>query len=759
MRRVLAALLGLLMLTTACATVVSERDFLLRFVALCEQVNARLAELDPLADAGQVAGEFEGLVAELSGANAPDVDPDARAQVFGLLAAAGQRFRAAEDAIEIGAEEIASQEVTAAEERLAEGSAAAQKLGMPALSDCEEGELPSPATVSAPSASPAPSPDPSDPPSPSPEPPTATDGWQPARTAPTARQQVAVAKVGSFIYVVGGLSGWSTARTVEAYDPVVNQWRSAPMLPVGLHHAMAVNYQGELVVLGGWRRKGNDVNASYSDRVFVLKSNGWQELARLRRPRAAGGAAVVDDKIVVVGGQGPDGLIAQTEVYDGASRSWRDGSPIPTPREHLGAAADDRFVYAVGGRDHVPEANSDALERYDPVEDTWTQLTPMPEARGSTGAAVIARRLVVVGGESPTGPVDTVDAYDTTSDTWSEFPSLLTPRHGAGIAATENRLFAIGGATGPEHTQSTNDVEALTPPPRQRRPTTWRTLDDAPSRRQQVAAATAEGRVWIAGGLGDDGDMGTGVVEGLDPVIDTWRQRTDLPTPVHHAMAVEYNGEFVVIGGWESDTSNTPSGKVYAWRANEWVELASLRHPRAAGAAAVAGGTIVVVGGQDGTDLVAETEIYDAETDTWTDGASIPTPREHLAAGAYKGHVYAVGGRALTPDENSAALERYDPATDSWTPLTPMPTPRGSIGAATVKGWLAVVGGETPDEVLGTVEIYDFAADTWERGPDMRTPRHGPGVAAHKSTLYVVGGAERTGHADSSTVVEALDFR
>ena len=29
-------------------------------------------------------------------------------------------------------------------------------------------------------------------------------------------------------------------------------------------------------------------------------------------------------------------------------------------------------------------------------------------------------------------------------------------------------------------------------------------------------------------------------------------------------------------------------------------------------------------------------------------------------------YVYAVGGRELSPDKNSAALERYDPATDRW---------------------------------------------------------------------------------------------
>ena len=145
-------------------------------------------------------------------------------------------------------------------------------------------------------------------------------------------------------------------------------------------------------------------------------------------------------------------------------------------------------------------------------------------------------------------------------------------------------------------------------------------------------------------------------------------------------------------------------------------ELPSLNRPRAAGAAAVVGDRIVVVGGQADGRLVDTTEVFDGKR--WRVGANIPTPREHLAAVSDGHFVYAVGGRALSPDKNSAALERYDPATDKWQRLPDMPTARGGLGAAIADGHLLAVGGETPDGRHGRSRVLQ-PRDA-RRGPPRR---------------------------------------
>jgi N-acetylneuraminic acid mutarotase/actin-like ATPase involved in cell morphogenesis len=290
----------------------------------------------------------------------------------------------------------------------------------------------------------------------------ATKGpWRALPNTPTARQQVASTHAAGSVWVMGGLTGSTSTRAVEGFDPVVNSWKSGPDLPLPLHHAMAVTYKNEIVVMGGWIPKGGDLIATTSNRVFAQRGSSWAELPRMKRPRAAAAAAVVSGKIVVVGGQDAAGkLIKTAEVFDG--KQWQDGADMPTPREHLAAADDDKFVYAVGGRALSSDKNTGALERYDPEADEWSKLPDMPTPRGGLGAVVSGGKVIAVGGEEPTVVLKKVEGYDIASQTWSKLPDLPKGRHGLGVAHIGLKVYAIDGAQRPGHESSTNVAEVLT---------------------------------------------------------------------------------------------------------------------------------------------------------------------------------------------------------------------------------------------------------------------------------------------------------
>ena len=759
MRRMLTGVVVAALIVAGCSTAVTKREYVLALTSLCAEANDRLAGVDPVVNPERYAEAFRQLVDRAQQARTPEEVPtseETRRELLERFSATADRFAAAAAAKDRGDEAVVQAEADAARERLGQTQEVATEYGMPPLDQCDE-RMQASASSGPDAPSQAPSAAPSGQPS---SEPAIADGWQRVTDTRIARQQVASAEVDGALYVAGGLVRGTATRQVEALDPLLDQWRTVEPLPFPLHHAMAVGYENELVVIGGWRPQGNDVTAQVSDRAFRLTPDGWQELPRLRRPRVAGAAAVVDGQIVVVGGQNNDGLVTPTEIFDGSG--WCDAAPIPTGREHLAAASDGQFVYAVGGRDDNPDTNVDVLERYDPTGDRWTSLPPMPTRRGSIDADVVDGRLVVAGGETPRRHLDAVEAYDIRSQRWTEFPSLEVPRHGAGVVAVGSRVYVVNGAEGLAHTRSSAAVEVLTPPRRQRQPTSWRGLNDAPFARQQMPVARVNGVLWVVGGLEDDGGVATSAVSGLDPQLEQWRNVSELPRPLHHAMAVNLSGRLVVVGGWAqegNDPTAEVSGEVLALGDDGWEPLAPLRHPRAAAAAAVVDGRIVVVGGQRDNELVRQTEIYDPAADEWHEGAPIPTPREHLAAGAFDGGVYVVGGRDLGPDSNLDVLERYDVATDTWEQLEPMPTARGSIGATVAHGRLVVVGGETSNGVLDAVELYDFTSGTWSAAPNLATPRHGAAVATRGPVVYVIGGAEQALHRGSSMSVEALDFR
>jgi serine/threonine-protein kinase PknK len=257
------------------------------------------------------------------------------------------------------------------------------------------------------------------------------------------------------IWLMGGLYNGAILDTVESYDPRTGVWETGPPLPVGLHHAAAATYRGEVVVLGG----ATDNIANASNRVFALRGNNWVELPPLTHPRAAPAAAVVGDKLVVVGGQNAKQVVPQTEVFDG--NSWKDAADMPTPREHLAAVSDGTYVYSVGGRFLSADKNSAAFERFDPANGAWTKLVDMPTPRGSYGATFIDGRVVAIGGEEPTQVLAVVESYDIAEAKWSTLIPMPTARHGEAVATVGHTIYVIGGANRPSHEGGTATVESL----------------------------------------------------------------------------------------------------------------------------------------------------------------------------------------------------------------------------------------------------------------------------------------------------------
>jgi hypothetical protein len=285
-------------------------------------------------------------------------------------------------------------------------------------------------------------------------------------------------------------------------------------------------------------------------------------------------------------------------------------------------------------------------------------------------------------------------------------------------------------------------------------PAAWRPRAAAPTSRQEVASAVADGRVWVIGGITAAG--ASAVVESYDPATDRWAPGPPLPLGLHHAAATTYRGEIVVMGGFVAAPGlyDRASDRVLALRAGAWVDLPRLRRPRGAAAAAVVGDVLVLAGGRNDAALIGPTEIFDGSA--WRDGQAIPTRRDHLSAASDGRSVFTVGGRFLSPGALSAALERYDPVADAWERLPAMPTARGGQGAAmTASGRLVVAGGEDPSGVYADVEAYDVTTQRWSGLPPLGTPRHGLAVERVGTEIVALVGGTVYGVAPS-TVAEAL---
>jgi N-acetylneuraminic acid mutarotase len=458
----LAALVVLSVWMAGCNSGPTQKEikdaFVYQLIVFCAEVGRQIAQIEGgvKAQPGKAADQFA-LFAEQARDYQPKPDID-RAKfeimVTEFEKTAGQ-YRSAQTALTAGDRPTADAALAQAGQQEERTNAAAQEYGMPPLNTCPDhvSGTPAPGTAAAPapgtSAAPAPA-----------------AGWWPRQELPVAVQQINATVLNGRIWVAGGLTpSIEPTASTQFYDPVINSWEQGPPLPEPMHHAMLVTYRDQLAVIGGFRSRDNDMLAVTSPRMLLLdnKTDKWVDGPPLRHPRAAGGAAVVGDEIVVVGGRvgNPEQLVTQTEVYDGTG--WRDAADIPVPGDHLAVTADSNYLYAVGGRKFTAGSNVDVVQRYDPKANRWTILPRTPQTVSGAGAAIVDGRLIVAGGEGVTSVSGTVQAYDVSAPnaTWTTLASLEPGLHGLGVTAIGNTLYAVGGATKAGHTASTNLVAAL----------------------------------------------------------------------------------------------------------------------------------------------------------------------------------------------------------------------------------------------------------------------------------------------------------
>ena len=304
--------------------------------------------------------------------------------------------------------------------------------------------------------------------------------WSAKPPLPFAVQEIYPALHGGRIHVVGGLLG-EGGRVVGvsdrhvAYDPVTGQSAMMAALPAPRHHPQAVSAGGRLYLLGGFATNPGAVNWIMQRETLVLDeaAAAWRTLAAAPAPHGESTAAVVGQRLHIVGGRAPKGAAnlaygdhADTDhhlVYDVGSNAWSTAAPALSKRNSAAGGVIAGMWHVAGGR-HVADGPSDAHEVYDPKEDRWRAAAPMPTGSGAGGnaAGVIAGKLYVFGGEyfHDGGKVHAeVWAYDPKTDAWEATAPMPTPRHGLGGITIGDGVWLVGGAKKPSGSDTSDVVE------------------------------------------------------------------------------------------------------------------------------------------------------------------------------------------------------------------------------------------------------------------------------------------------------------
>jgi non-specific serine/threonine protein kinase len=171
--------------------------------------------------------------------------------------------------------------------------------------------------------------------------------WRRLASLPDARAAAAAAIAGGRLYVLGGVdSRRGLARIAFAFDLRTGRWARIPG-PSPREHLAAAASGTRVFALGG-RSAGIDTNTARFESYDTL-TRRWTRLAPVPQARGGTGAALVNGRIVSIGGEQPQGTIRSVYAYELRTKRWRRLVDLPSPRHGLGVVATGGRVYAVAG--------------------------------------------------------------------------------------------------------------------------------------------------------------------------------------------------------------------------------------------------------------------------------------------------------------------------------------------------------------------------------------------------------------------------
>ena len=318
--------------------------------------------------------------------------------------------------------------------------------------------------------------------------------WQKLAPFPEPAEEILGTAAGGKMYVFAGLIPfWKPKGLVYEYDPATDHWTKKKPMALPAHHVAFTEYHGKIYAFGGFVYPASGpaawvpINNAWE---YDPGADSWKALAPMPSKRGSPVAAAVGNKIYVIGGASlppgstdiavspttPHLSVGTVEEYDPETNTWRERSPMPTPRNHAAIGAVNGKIYVIGGRVGAAfialATDVSVVEEYDPATDKWSApRMRMPTARSALGYAVINGRVYVAGGEYQDSHMMAtfreVQAYDPVSNTWSILPSMPVSRHGLAAGAIGNRLILVGGdvqSAGSGVEVSTSEVDALTIP-------------------------------------------------------------------------------------------------------------------------------------------------------------------------------------------------------------------------------------------------------------------------------------------------------
>ena len=340
--------------------------------------------------------------------------------------------------------------------------------------------------------------------------------------------------------------------STELYNIETNRWVYTGSLNVERMNHTAILLDDAVLVAGGQ----NAANYLDSAELFDPRTGFWVLTGNLITARSEHAmTGLLSGKVLVAGGQNASGYLDSTELYDLSSGEWSVTGNLNVARSaHTATLLPDGKVLVVGGQNAGGFLKS--AELYDPTNGTWTSTGSLNTARANQTMTLLPNgKVIVIGGQNADGYLESSEVYNPVAGKWVNGGDLNNPRanHTATLLPDQNSLLIVGGENDLGALDSTVLLDLFSG--------AWintGTLNNA--RASHTATLLPDGRVLVVGGQNNGGSSNN--FEFYAPITGTWTvgNSPGLNVPRANHITIPMKGGKVLVAGGRNCTD---FGKVY----------------------------------------------------------------------------------------------------------------------------------------------------------------------------------------------------
>lgn len=241
--------------------------------------------------------------------------------------------------------------------------------------------------------------------------------------------------------MIGGYTTPATYLTkLDSYDTVADSWDFSSKIPMdragGRFQAVAVG--NKIYVPNGWFWTGAAYAATTTLRIYDIDANSWSKGTPSPDARYNTAAAVVGNKIYVMGGYNAFGSATSSVYeYDTQTTLWTRKANMPTAQALISAAVINTTIYLI---------SDFYFYAYDTTTDTWSTKSSAPTTHGASGSSLWPTLSAAYGKIYAFNlPSKFVDIYDPVSDSWNISFVNNASRESTVAVTVSNAIYSLGG--------------------------------------------------------------------------------------------------------------------------------------------------------------------------------------------------------------------------------------------------------------------------------------------------------------------------